>query len=135
CDRGGMRWIAWLCLVTSGCSFLFIPRVDPQRPADCNPSRKAVAGDVGAALGELTPFAIFLLFAVDHQTCINGNCHHVEGDPDFVAPATVAGLLITTHLVSAVVGVTRTRECRDLRGRMAPPQPPPYGGPPGAMSY
>jgi hypothetical protein len=128
-----MRWIAWLCLVTSGCSFLFIPPTDPQGPMDCQTSRKWVWADIGATVAEVSPFALFLGLSLDHQTCINGNCHHVDGDPDFVAPATVLGLLMLTHVVSATVGVRRTRECRDLRARMQQQLPPPpiYNGPPG----
>ncbi len=110
----------------SGCSLMFIPKVNRQKPMSCNPDRTHVAADALLAGVDFFPALIFFILSVPHVTCINNNCTHHPGDPKWIGTSIIFGGAMVTHLISAKVGLDRTRECRAAREEYQRQQAPAY---------
>ena len=121
-----------MTLALSGCSFMFIPKVNKAKPMDCEISRSMVAADVAWAGIDFVPALIFFILAVPHNTCVNNDCTHHDGNPQWIGTSIIFGGAMLTHIISAKVGLSRTSECRAVREeyqRQQAPAPYPYDPP------
>ncbi len=124
----GVKLIALVLALTTGCSFLLVPKPDPARPEACTTSKRVPYSDIALGATEILPLMITTIFAVPHEECFLGKCEHEQGNPWLFVPITALGGLIVTHFWSAKVGLRRVRQCRALREQ--PVVPPTYGYPP-----
>jgi hypothetical protein len=115
-----------MALALSGCSLMFIPKVNKQKPMSCNPDRTHVAADAVWAGVDFFPALIFFVLSVPHDTCVNQNCTHHPGDPKWIGTSIIFGGAMVTHLISAKVGLDRTRACRAAREEYQRRQAPAY---------
>lgn len=115
-----------MTLALSGCSLMFIPKVNKQRPMECNPDRTHVVTDAVWAGVDFFPALIFFILSVPHDTCINNDCTHHPGDPKWIGTSIIFGGAMVTHIISAKVGLDRTRECRAAREEYQRQQAPAY---------
>jgi hypothetical protein len=115
-----------LTLALSGCSLMFIPPVNKAKPMDCNPDRTHVAADVAWAGIDFFPALIFFILSVPHNTCVNNDCTHHDGDTKWAGTALIFGGAMITHVISAKVGFSRSRECREAREEAQRQQQPAY---------
>jgi hypothetical protein len=124
-----------ILLASGGCSLLYVPKPNAARPTECTTSKGMPRADILLGATYILPAMILTIFVVPHNTCINDDCTHHEGNHDLIAPLSLIGGLIVTHFVSAKVGYDRVGECERLQVQAQPPPyytAPPYGAPPGA---
>jgi hypothetical protein len=115
-----------MTLALSGCSLMFIPPVNKAKPMECNPSRATVGADVVLAGLEFFPALLFFVASVPHDNCVNGQCTHHEGDTKWLGTSIILGGAMVTHLISAKIGFSRTRQCVETREEAQRQQVPPY---------
>jgi hypothetical protein len=115
-----------MTLALSGCSLMFIPKVNKAKPMECNPSRASVGADVALAGLDFFPALLFFVASVPHDNCVNGQCTHHEGDTKWLGTSIIFAGAVVTHLISAKVGFSRTRECTEAREEAQRKQVPAY---------